>query len=157
VTTAFLPPSDARAAFENGTVDAWVIWDPYFAAAQIALDARVLSSAEGIVDNNAFYVARRQFADGSPELLKVVLEQARLTDGWAREHRDEAARFLGPLLGIDERAISASVARTSWDIGPITDATLSGQQKIADVFQELGLLSTPIRISDALPKERPLF
>ena len=30
----FLPPADARAAFERGSVDAWVIWDPYQAAAE---------------------------------------------------------------------------------------------------------------------------
>ena len=30
----FLPPADARAAFERGAVDAWVIWDPFLAAAE---------------------------------------------------------------------------------------------------------------------------
>src|SRR5471030_965299 len=34
VQTVFLPPADARAAFERGSVDAWVIWDPYQAAAE---------------------------------------------------------------------------------------------------------------------------
>ena len=34
IETAFLPPSDARAAFEKGAVDAWVIWDPFLAEAQ---------------------------------------------------------------------------------------------------------------------------
>ncbi|MFP3663233.1 ABC transporter substrate-binding protein, partial [Burkholderia sp. SIMBA_043] len=33
----YLPPADARAAFESGNVDAWVVWDPYYAAAQNAL------------------------------------------------------------------------------------------------------------------------
>jgi len=33
VTPVFLPPADARAAFEKGAVDAWVIWDPFQAAA----------------------------------------------------------------------------------------------------------------------------
>ena len=28
------PPADGRAAFENGKVDAWVIWDPFQAAAE---------------------------------------------------------------------------------------------------------------------------
>lgn len=30
VTAIFLPPADARAAFERGSVDAWVIWDRSF-------------------------------------------------------------------------------------------------------------------------------
>ena len=34
ITPVFLPPADARAAFEKGAVDAWAIWDPFLAAAE---------------------------------------------------------------------------------------------------------------------------
>ena len=34
VQPVYLPPADARAAFESGHVDAWVIWDPFAAAAE---------------------------------------------------------------------------------------------------------------------------
>jgi sulfonate transport system substrate-binding protein len=85
-----------------------------------------------------------------------VLEQARITDAWAQQHRDEVSRYLGPLLGIDQRAIAKSIERTSWGIGPITDQTVSGQQQIADTFHSLGLLATPLRVADALPKTKPL-
>ena len=34
VTPVYLAPADARAAFERGSVDAWVIWDPFQAAAE---------------------------------------------------------------------------------------------------------------------------
>lgn len=33
ITPAFLTPADARAAFQQGDVDAWTIWDPYYSAA----------------------------------------------------------------------------------------------------------------------------
>ena len=49
IKTAFLPPADARAAFEKGAVDAWVIWDPFQAAAEAATGARTLRNGEGIV------------------------------------------------------------------------------------------------------------
>jgi len=156
VQVAFLPPADARAAFENGTIDAWVIWDPYLAAAEVALGPRVLSTGEGIVDNNSFYIARREFIDAEAELSRSIFEQVRLTDEWARQHRDEVAKHLGPLLGIDDHAIQASVARSSWGIGPIGDETISAQQRIADTFLELGLLEKPLRVRDALPLENVL-
>ena len=35
----FLPPADARAAFEKQAVDAWVIWEPFLAAAEAATGA----------------------------------------------------------------------------------------------------------------------
>ena len=34
IEPVFLAPADARAAFERGAVDAWVIWDPFLAAVQ---------------------------------------------------------------------------------------------------------------------------
>ena len=43
VEVAFLPPADARAAFEKGAVDAWVIWEPFLAAAEAATGARQLA------------------------------------------------------------------------------------------------------------------
>lgn len=44
----YLAPADARAAFERGAVDAWAIWDPYYAAAEKSGSAKVLLTAEGI-------------------------------------------------------------------------------------------------------------
>lgn len=36
----FLLPADSKAAFEGGSVDAWSIWDPYYAAEQKGTNAR---------------------------------------------------------------------------------------------------------------------
>jgi sulfonate transport system substrate-binding protein len=36
IKPAYLQPADARAAFESGAIDAWVIWDPFLAAAELA-------------------------------------------------------------------------------------------------------------------------
>ena len=40
IEPVFLAPADARAAFERGAVDAWVIWDPFQAAAEAATGAQ---------------------------------------------------------------------------------------------------------------------
>lgn len=63
VQTVFLNPSDARAAFERGSVDAWVIWDPFLAAAEHQLGARQLADGVGLVSNHQFYLASRRYAE----------------------------------------------------------------------------------------------
>lgn len=40
----YLAPAEARAAFERRSVDAWAIWDPFYAAAELALQPRVLAT-----------------------------------------------------------------------------------------------------------------
>src|SRR5437667_6407 len=56
ITPLYLAPSDARAAFEKGALDAWGIWDPYYAAAEIDGHARVLTTGQGLSSNNSFYL-----------------------------------------------------------------------------------------------------
>ena len=58
IEAVYLPPSDARAAFDRGAVDAWVIWDPFFAAAEHQISARVIATGENLVSNHQFYLAR---------------------------------------------------------------------------------------------------
>ena len=71
IQVVYLPPADARAAFEKGAVDAWVIWDPFFAAAQQQLGARVLSTGQNLVSNHQFYLADRKFAQNNPQVFIV--------------------------------------------------------------------------------------
>src|ERR1700683_4846246 len=63
IQTVFLAPADARAAFERGAVDAWVIWDPFQAAAEAATGARTLTDATGLAPNRQFYFAGQKFAN----------------------------------------------------------------------------------------------
>jgi len=154
VKAVFLAPADARAAFESGTVDAWAVWDPYLASAEVGFDAHVIANAEGLAKNYLFYVGRRELAEQNPVLTHDILDQIAATDVWVSGHLDETASYLAPLLGIDPRAMSLSVHRATWGVLPIDDQIVASQQRIADTFLELGLLSKPLRVSDALPKIR---
>ena len=69
VQTVFLPPADARAAFERGSVDAWVIWDPFLAAAERQIGARQLADGTGLVSNHQFYLAARPYAEQHPQVI----------------------------------------------------------------------------------------
>src|SRR5882757_1683005 len=63
IEPVFLAPADARAAFERGAVDAWVIWDPYQAAAEVATQARTLADGTGLAPNHQFYLGAQKFVE----------------------------------------------------------------------------------------------
>src|SRR5690606_11845114 len=71
IQPVYLPPADARAAFERGSVDAWVIWDPFQSAAEKQLQARNLRNGLGIVDNNQFYLATKPYAQQHPKVIQA--------------------------------------------------------------------------------------
>jgi sulfonate transport system substrate-binding protein len=150
IEPVFLAPADARAAFERGAVQAWVIWDPYQAAAEAATGARTLSDATGIVSNHQFYLAARSFAEQHQQVLDAVLEQLREVDGWAKSDIKAVAAQLSPSIGLPVPVLEVALERQSYGIKPIDDAVIAEQQRIADTFFALGLLPKQIKVSDAV-------
>ena len=115
VQTVFLPPADARAAFERGSVDAWVIWDPFLAAAERQLGARVLADGTGLVKNHQFYLASRGYAQRQPQVISAIVDELTRLDAWAQKSAREVAQVLAPQIGLDaattELAASPPVPR----------------------------------------------
>ena len=145
----YLTPADARAAFVQRSVDAWVIWDPYLAAIQRQANARVLTNAEGIVRNTQYYVSSRKFADAQPQVLHTLLDELNQVDQWGRNNISAVAAQLSPLVGLDTATLELALGRAGYGVQPITDATLAYQQEIADTFTELKLIPKKLTVADA--------
>jgi len=154
IQTVFLPPADARAAFEKGAVDAWVIWDPFFAAAEKQLGARILADGTGLVSNHQFYLASRSYADKNPQVVQAIVDELGKLDAWATKNASEVARFLSPQIGLDLQITEVAASRFAYGIQPISPAVAAEQQKIADAFFDLKLIPKAIKVSDALPSTK---
>lgn len=150
IQPVYLAPADARAAFEQGAVDAWVIWDPFYAAAQAATHARVLTDATGLAPNRQFFLATREFADANPALVKTLLEQIHATDLWAQAHQAEVAKLLAPSLNLPLPVLATALARMGYGATPMTRDAAADQQRIADTFHSLKLIPVPVDVSSAV-------
>jgi sulfonate transport system substrate-binding protein len=148
VTVTYLAPADARAAFDSNQVDAWVIWDPFQASAEVA-GARVLRDGQGIVENNFFYLARREFAEKNQALVHTVLAEFNTLNAWAAKSPEDTARLLSKSSGIAYEALFKSEGRHIYKILPIDDAVLAKQQAIADAFFALELIPQAVKTSAA--------
>ncbi|MES2206607.1 MAG: sulfonate ABC transporter substrate-binding protein [Pseudomonadota bacterium] len=153
IETIFLPPADARAAFERGSVDAWVIWDPFYAAAEHQLEARKLVDGQGIVSNHQFFLASRSYAEKHPDIIKIIHEELSKTDAWGKVHPKEVANLLSKQVGINEPIITTAVNRLTFGVQPISNEVLVEQQKIADVFTNLKLIPKAIQVKDSTLKK----
>lgn len=151
IQPVFLPPADARAAFEKGAVDAWVIWDPFLAAVQKQSQARVLADGRGLVNNYAYYLAERHYATRKPQVVQALFDDSVERAKWLKANLAQAAALIAPLQGLDADVVELSLKRYQFGVVPVTASVGSEQQKIADAFHELKLIPKPIRIADALP------
>ncbi|WP_199635910.1 sulfonate ABC transporter substrate-binding protein [Serratia sp. PAMC26656] len=149
VTPVYLPPSDARAAFQRGSVDAWVIWDPYYAEVETHANARLLKDAEGLVPHYTFYLASRHFAETYPDSAKLVIDQLSELSAWANAHQDDAAKILAQSTGLEQAIWARALARMPFGSQRMTPAVFAEQQQLADKFTAIGLLPVKVDVSAA--------
>jgi sulfonate transport system substrate-binding protein len=148
ISPVYLVPPDAGAAFANGSIDAWAIWDPYFAIGETKQDGRVLVNAHEITKTNSFYISNRDFAKNHGAVLQEIIDVTTSTARWAETHRDEVARALATVTGVPLEIQTLAASRSAFVVGPITDDIVTTQQGVADRFFKLGLIPRPVAIRD---------
>jgi aliphatic sulfonates family ABC transporter substrate-binding protein len=144
----YLPPADAAAAFARGSIDAWTIWDPYFAIAEKSKNTRILSLAKGIVTQNSFFLANKDFTAKYPEIVSAINGVLADTAKWASQDQEAVAVALADITGVDLASQRRAVARTEFALSPVSPAVVAEQQRIADRFHRLNLIPKPIRVKD---------
>ncbi|CAB3702731.1 sulfonate ABC transporter substrate-binding protein [Paraburkholderia rhynchosiae] len=149
VQPVFLPPADARAAFERGAIDAWAIWDPFLEAAKRQSNARLLVDAGGIVNHHQFFLGARSFAQQNSDVLAITMDEVNKEGAWVRGHYGEAAAQLAPIQGLDASVIEAGLRHYEHIYKPVDASVLAEQQRIADTFSELRIIPTKIVTKDA--------
>ena len=148
IAPVYLTPPDAGPAFANGSIDAWSIWDPYFAIGETRQNGRVLVNASEITKSNSFYIANRDFARNHGAVLQQIIDVTSTTAKWAEQHRDEVARSLSAVTGIPLDIQTVAANRSSFAVGPISDDIITTQQGVADRFHKLGLIPKPVAVRD---------
>ena len=151
VQPVFLAPADARAAFEKGSVDAWVIWDPFLAAVEKQTGARVLADGRGVVNNYAYYLGERGYVEKNPRVIEALFADTQEQARWLKANTKQAAAIIAPLQGLETDVVETSLKRYAFGVQPLTAAVAAEQQKIADAFFELRLIPKALRVSDAVP------
>ncbi|MDR0702371.1 MAG: sulfonate ABC transporter substrate-binding protein [Azoarcus sp.] len=154
VKVVYLPPPDARVAFESGDVDAWVIWDPFAQAAIGQIGARELLGGKGAgVENYNFYLSTAPFSRNHPEVLKWALEEIRVTGDWVTSHFGEAAEILAPQIGLSKEITEEALRHYGYGVTyPLADNVIANQQAIADAFHGLKLIPKRLDVKSVVWK-----
>lgn len=145
----YLAPADARAAFERGSVDAWAIWDPFYAATELALPVRALATGRELSSNHSFYLASRALVTRHPGTLGVLFEELTRADRLVQDDRPQAIKRIAAFSGLDAGVVSRFLQRRPRSpVGPLGPQAVAEQQRVADAFARLGLIPRPVRVAD---------
>lgn len=150
IQPVYLAPADARAAFANGSVDAWSIWDPYLAAIQQSQPVRVLADYKGLLHANSFYEGSRRYAEAHPQVIQLLLAELAKAGAWANSHKPEVSRILAQQIGLPEPVITTWQARAGYGVTALTPEIIATQQKTADIFYDQGLIPRKVDVSQVV-------
>ena len=152
ITPVYLTPPDAGPAFANGSIDAWAVWDPYFAIGEKKQNARILINAYEVAKTNAFFIANRDFANRQPGALREVIAGLATAAVWAENNREAVAKSLHEITGVPLDIQTLAASRASFAIGPVTEGIIETQQGVADRFHKIGLIPKSIAVRDIVWK-----
>jgi sulfonate transport system substrate-binding protein len=152
ITPVYLQPADAGAALRAGNVDAWSIWDPFYAVAQRYPDVHVLTDARGVAPSNAFFLATRQYATRYPATVDAVIDETTKAWHWAQQHQNGIAQILSDASGVDLAAERVVAARSNYEVLRITPQVVTQQQTIADTFYRLHLIPQAVNVASDIWK-----
>ncbi|MBP2168736.1 sulfonate transport system substrate-binding protein [Erwinia toletana] len=149
ITPAWLTPADGRAALENGSVAAWVTWEPFVTSSTVAKHTRVLASGNGLASYQRYYLVSTPFAKAHPQILNTVYNALNREAAWLKANPADAAKILSPLWGkLPVATVEQANSHRSYQIEPVKKSDLAEQQKIADAFFDAKLLPKRIDAQD---------
>ena len=145
----YLTPADARAAFERKSVNAWAIWDPFYAATELALPTRAITTGVGLSGNHSFYLSSTALANQSPEVVLALFEELSRADRFVQERRPEAIKLIANFSGLDAGVVSLFLKRRPRSpVGLLSAEAAASQQNVADAFARLALIPKHVRVTD---------
>ncbi|MEH0833656.1 sulfonate ABC transporter substrate-binding protein [Pectobacterium cacticida] len=145
----YLTPADARAAFQQGNVDAWAIWDPYYSAALLEGGVRVLVDSSGLQKTGSFYLAGRPYVEAHGTFIRQVLDELTQADALTIGDRAQSITLLADAVGLPENVIETALDhRPPTTIEPLDAATIKAQQSTADLFYENRLVPVKVNIAE---------
>ena len=148
----WLSPADARAAFQKGAIDAWAIWDPYYASAQVEDKAKVLASGKGLSPNYTFYLASGDLVKNHPQALKGIIKQVNVADKWVQSNKAATATLFAQSTGLKLNVSQTFIQRrpNPSSAALLTQKVIADQQELANRFSELKIIPKSIHIQQAV-------
>lgn len=148
IQAIWLPPADARAAFDKKAVDAWVIWDPYLSAAELDSKVKVLIESGEFPQTYSFFIGNPAFLQQHPSSPEKFIQALNASDQWIIKNQSLALEIYqkstGLTANVAEQAFSRRLKPTP--VFALTPEVVQAQQSIADLFQQVKLIPNKINV-----------
>jgi sulfonate transport system substrate-binding protein len=116
------------------------------------LGARTLVDGTGLVSNNDYFFVAAPFAQSDPKMIDIVLGATRDIFFQASKDIPGTARTFSAATGFPVSVLEVGLSHRGFDVHPMSPDVIAEQQRIADTFKSIGLISVTINVADAVHK-----
>jgi|GEM_PF-1649901 len=136
ITSVKSGPAELLPAFQNGNVDAFIIWQPLALKGEGAGGVKLLTAKQSFVPGQegpqkligsyGLLGGHRDFLDANPNTVKAVLRALGKSAEFIRANPDRAAAHVGKTIGLEEELVKQVLPLNVYglDITPELAATL---------------------------------
>jgi len=151
VTFKFLPPADGKLAVANGSVDAWVVWDPYTAYAELKDHFRVVVNGRGLYSGYTFLAATdKSLKDQSKRVaIQDFIYRLKESQAWAGQHGDEFGKAYAKITGLPEDVGIKAFKRRNASWEPIDNEVIKVSQGTADFYTKYKLINKKFDVTSS--------
>ncbi len=151
VTFKFLPPADGKLAVANGSVDAWVVWDPYTAYAELKDHFRVVVNGRGLYSGYTFLAATdKSLKDQSKRVaIQDFIYRLKESQAWAGKHGDEFGKAYAKITGLPEDVGIKAFKRRNASWEPIDNEVIKVSQGTADFYTKYKLIDKKFDVTSS--------
>jgi len=145
-----LQPDEARPALDNGSIDAWSIWEPY-ATTAVFQGAKVLVTGEDLnINAPSFLVARTKFTEEHPDLTVLFLRTYEEVRQYFVEDIEGVSRDLAEAQKVDVNIIRSVLENSDPILTPTTEEFAKAHQDQADFLYTAGGIDKQIDTSKVI-------
>lgn len=103
-----LEATDLPGALADGEVDAISTWEPHILNAKSQLGKKaLLLPSEGIFREDFYFVAKKDFIENNPEILKSFLKAIEKGEEFIREKKEESIDIVSQRLKLDRKLVAS--------------------------------------------------
>jgi len=140
-----LAPSEGRAAFVGGSVDAWVTVEPFYSQAIVNDGAVVIADGASInYTSPAFYIGRTKFLEKYPYLGVAFVTVIGKSILWENENFEDAVQIYAKQLEINPDVVRMVIDHVMFTARPLDEKYQAGQDELAKFLFDQGAI-------DAIP------
>ncbi|BAY41099.1 aliphatic sulfonates ABC transporter substrate-binding protein [Nostoc sp. NIES-2111] len=150
VKRVYMKPDEALAAWASRHVDAWAVWDPWVATAELKYKARQIPLPDTVPHYSLYMVHKDALKEKSTAIREVIAILAREAE-WLNQNPQEAQKLYQKVTELPSDVVTQTFKRRPVDgVLSLDEKVINDLQDAANWIQEQGIVEKKVDVRSSL-------